>query len=79
MLHYRWINKEKQRYYKILFAQDLFGHWVVTKAWGGLNHAHGGMRKVTCFSYEEGMKIIKKIFVQRKRRGYCIINQNDTE
>lgn len=73
MIHYRWINREKHRYYKILFAKDLFGDWVVTKAWGSINQSRGGTKQVACFSYEEGMKLINKISIVRKRRGYELI------
>lgn len=73
MIQYRWENPENQRYYRILFAPDLFGEWVITKIWGGLKNAGGGMKNVPCANYDEGIKLIAKIKDMRLKRGYQLI------
>jgi hypothetical protein len=66
----RWENFAKQRYYQIFLARDLFGDWVVTKAWGSLNTAAGRVTHVACSSLEEAKILIEKITHTRKNRGY---------
>lgn len=73
MIHHRWENLEKRRYYRVIFARDLFGDWVITKIWGGLNKSGGGTKHLACANYEEGMKIIEKIMQMRIKRGYQLI------
>ncbi len=70
MIQYRWENTRNQRYYRILFAQDLFGEWVITKIWGGLKKAGGGMKNIPCASYDDGIKLIAKVSEARLKRGY---------
>jgi hypothetical protein len=72
MLQYRWENPENKRYYRILFARDLFGEWVITKIWGGLS-AGGGMKNVPCVDYDEGIRLIEKIKEMRLKRGYQLV------
>jgi len=74
MVHYRWEHKEKQRYYKVVFVQDLLGEWIITKIWGGLNKSGGGMKHVPCETYAAGIKLIEKISAVRKQRGYQFIS-----
>lgn len=73
MIHHRWEHPEKQRYYRVIFARDLFGDWVITKIWGGLNQAGGGAKHIACQSYDDGLKLIEKIAKIRNQRGYKII------
>ncbi len=70
MIQYRWENPTNQRYYRILFARDLFGEWVITKIWGGVQKAGGGMKNVPCATYDEGIKLIEKVKDTRLKRGY---------
>ena len=74
MLHYRWENREKQRYYRVILAKDLFGEWIITKIWGGLNKAGGGAKHVPCQTFELGIKLIEKISKTRDQRGYTRIS-----
>ena len=70
MIQHRWENSENLRYYRIFFARDLFGEWVITKIWGGLKHAGGGMKNIPCTSYDDGLKLIEKVNETRLKRGY---------
>jgi hypothetical protein len=70
MIQHRWENPENKRYYRVLFARDLFGEWLITKIWGGLRNAGGGMKNIACASYEDGIKLINKVNESRLKRGY---------
>ena len=37
----RWERTTDGRYYEARLSTDLFGDWVVTKNWGGINKATG--------------------------------------
>jgi len=67
----RWVNPEKGRYYAVYLDTDLFGHWVLTKAWGGLNSHRGQVRKDCVASKEAGLQAILDLDKRRKKRGYC--------
>ncbi len=58
---YRWVNPEKGRYYNAYLDRDLFGHWVLTKAWGGINNHRGHVRKVCVASREAGLQAIQAL------------------
>ena len=70
----RFENAQKKRYYQVMLAKDLFGDWVITKAWGSLHTANGRKLHVACSSYEEGLKLLEAIDQIRKRRGYKLCN-----
>lgn len=61
MIHYRWENRQTNRYYRVLLAQDLFGQWLLTKIWGGINQATGRITHWPYPSYEEAIKAIDQI------------------
>jgi len=66
----RFEHPEKQRYYKIVLAQDLFGEWVVTRVWGGIGKATGRITHYPCGTQADGLKLIEKISKTRLARGY---------
>jgi hypothetical protein len=66
----RWVNVEKNRYYRIFLTRDLLGDWLVTKSWGSLSNASGRVTHVACLSLDEAKKMIEKIAQTRLRRGY---------
>ena len=68
----RWEHREKERYYSILLSPDLFGQWVVTRVWGGINQATGRITHVPCTSYEEGLSMVAKIAKIRLQHGYLL-------
>lgn len=61
------------RYYQIIFERDLFGDWVLTKVWGGINTANGRICKIACASYEDGLKKVTAIEKTRAQRGYVLV------
>jgi len=69
---YRWENSHKKRYYCLILAQDLFGDWVITKVWGGINKASGRIVHLPCPSYEIAHSTIEKIARTREKRGYIL-------
>ncbi len=70
MLKYRWEHVQKQRYYQVVLAKDLFGEWIVTRVWGGISKATGRITHLACPSYEEATKLVDKIAKNRLARGY---------
>ena len=71
-LSLRWEHAEKKRYYHVILNQDLFGDWVITKAWGGINQATGRITHSPCHSSEKARLLIKKITKIREKRGYLL-------
>ena len=72
MIHYRWENHQTNRYYRVLLAQDLFGQWLLTKIWGGINQATGRITHLPYQSYEEAAQAIEQIAKVRVKRGYVL-------
>lgn len=70
LISIRWEHSIKKRYYQIALTQDLFGDWVITKVWGGINQATGRIIHMACNTYEEAEIHIRKIQYTRKKRGY---------
>jgi predicted DNA-binding WGR domain protein len=75
MIHYRWENHLTHRYYRVLLTQDLFGQWLLTKIWGGINQATGRITHFPYQSYEEAIKAIDQIAKIRIKRGYALISR----
>lgn len=72
IMHRRWEHPQKQRYYRILLGQDLFGQWMITKVWGGINQANGKVTHQACLSYDEAMQYVEQISKRRLARGYQV-------
>ena len=70
MLSFRWVHKEKHRYYRIIISKDLLGDWVVTRIWGGINQKSGRAMHFPCASLEDAERFLNKIKKTRKQRGY---------
>lgn len=68
----RWEHPQKKRYYQVLLAKDLFGDWVITKAWGAIDQAQGRVVHIYCPSFLDAKKILDDIVKTRKRRGYYL-------
>lgn len=73
----RWEHPDKQRYYHVVVAQDLFGDWVLTKAWGGISKATGRITHFPCISRAEATTFINKIAKIREKRGYVLCGNSD--
>jgi len=73
MLDQRFENRDKQRYYRLIISQDLFGDWVVTRVWGGIGKATGRIFHSSCSSYDEAVKLFESLLKTRIKRGYLNI------
>lgn len=71
-LSLRWEHPDKQRYYHIVLGQDLFGDWVITKAWGGISKATGRIMHLSCQTREDAHRLVEKIVKTREQRGYIL-------
>lgn len=65
--------ESKTRYYIVRLYRDLLGHWVVTRAWGGLKTRLGGLETVPVPSYEAGLIAMGSFTKQRAARHYRVI------
>jgi hypothetical protein len=70
IINIRFEHHLKNRYYRLILSQDLFGDWVVTRVWGGIGKANGRIMHVLCSSYEEATILIRNIVKIKKRKGY---------
>ena len=74
---YRWrrLRWEKDsRYYEAILQQDLWGDWVVTRAWGRRGTALGQVRNHAFNSYEDALQNLESVAVRRGKRGYNCVN-----
>jgi len=72
MLIYQWLNKAKERFYKITVQKD--GSKVVLNYhWGSVNTNRGGKKSLLLCSEEEAKKTIDQMIKRRKSRGYELI------
>ena len=67
---WRWIQKEKARYYQVHLVKDLFGDWTLIACWGGLDSHRGGMHVTGVASHVAGLERIREIDKRRKQHGY---------
>lgn len=67
---YAW--RTDTRYYKLFLYQDLLGHWVLVRIWGGLHNNRHGKKQMLFDTYEAGQRCVKQITKMRKRRGYSV-------
>jgi predicted DNA-binding WGR domain protein len=68
-----WMRDKDKRIYHIILHQDLWGNWIVTRAWGRAGTKQGGT-KDHAISYEEAIGLIAKLSKKRKYRKYHEIN-----
>lgn len=67
----RW--ERGTRYYEAHLHQDLWGAWILTRAWGRRGTAQGRVVHSPCESYTEALRHYQRVRVQRGRRGYCVL------
>jgi hypothetical protein len=69
-LHERWETKD--RFYEIWIDKDLFGDWIITRHWGGLNTSRkaGGIQKTTHFTDAEVKKSYEAAVKRRIEHHY---------
>jgi predicted DNA-binding WGR domain protein len=66
--HSRW--EKDTRYYELRVQQDLFGDWLLIRAWGRRDSALGQIRQELCDSYEQARVQFTEAEVRRVKRGY---------
>lgn len=73
---YKWLNKEKSRYYTIAVQAQHSNEIVLSHSWGGCNSKRGGNKNLFVQTEEEAQKLIAKMLKRRKTRGYELITPN---
>ena len=69
---YQWINKSKDRFYKVTLCKDEY-KIVLNYHWGGCNSNRGGKKEMLLRSEEEAQRTIGQMMKRRKSRGYELI------
>lgn len=72
MLIYQWLNRAKDRFYKIAVKQD-GTRIVLDYNWGSCNSNRGGNKSISLCSKEEAQKTIEQMMKRRKSRGYELV------
>ena len=63
------------RYYEVRLHQDLWGEWVLTKAWGRRGTRLGRVVNMPCQSYLAALEELAAVRTRRERRGYRLIER----
>jgi WGR domain len=69
-----WQEKNWQRetrYYKAAITQDLFGNWIILRAWGRVKSRLGRTLALPVASYEDALTQLEQIHKKRLGRGYA--------
>lgn len=69
----QWKWYSNTRYYSLVFDQDLFGKWTVTKIWGGKFTKIHRYKKNYC-SINEIENLAAQVHKRRLSRGYTLVN-----
>ena len=77
MQTYEWVNKEKERFYKIEVKYQGDIGLALDYKWGSTISNRGGKKNVLLNSREEAQKTIEQMMKRRKSRGYELIHLND--
>jgi hypothetical protein len=67
----RW--ERDSRYYETHMHQDLWGGWVLTRAWGRRETARGRIVHTPCNSYQEALRRLAAVASRRRRRRYGLV------
>lgn len=68
-----WIREKDNRFYRVFLRQDLWGNWIVTRAWGRIGTKRGGAKDLQ-ISHQEAIGLIAKLGKKRRNRKYERIN-----
>lgn len=71
---YLWINKQSERYYRVIVGVDLLGDLQLIRAWGSLNSDHKGELVEIGMAQPDITALLHKIYKERKKRGYVCLN-----
>ena len=66
----RWECEETNRYYEVHANLDVFGIWVLTKAWGRRGSALGNSSRHACQSFADAVSMLDEVAVRRVKRQY---------
>jgi hypothetical protein len=67
----RW--QKGSRYYICRVEQDLFGSWLMSSEWGGLQVGRRRVREEVYPTYEQALARFVEINQRRQRRGYVVV------
>ncbi len=70
---YQWINKAKERFYKVEIKENK-DTLVIDYQWGSCISNRGGKKNVFVSSQDEAQKTIEQMMKRRKSRGYELIS-----
>lgn len=73
MLVYQWLNKAKERFYKIEVKDNGCLGLVLHYHWGSCVSNRGGEKSVFLCNEEEAKKTINEMMKRRKSRGYELV------
>lgn len=73
MLIYQWLNKAKDRFYKIEVKKNENNTVVLDYHWGSCITNRGGKKNISLCTKEEAQKTINQMMKRRKSRGYELI------
>jgi hypothetical protein len=74
----RWERREGEewRYYQAFLEQDLWGHWCLTRVWGGLIRRTGQMLRCPVDSREAGLAALRRIARERRAHRYRLMTSS---
>ena len=61
------------RYYLCCVRQDLFGDWIVWRAWGGKTSALGRSMRLLAASEAQALELLATVLKERAIRGYVLV------
>ena len=70
-----WINRAKQRYYRVVITHDLFGNLCLIRTWGSLIDSRGGCKTDIVEGEQTLTAQINIINNQRKQRDYFLVSE----
>jgi len=70
---YRWLNKEKSRYYTLEVKKDESNSINLYYRWGSCISNRGGKKNIVVSTEEEVQIFIHQMMKRRKNRGYDLI------
>ncbi len=73
MVIYQWLNRAKERFYKIEVKKNGHDGLVLDYHWGSCISNRGGKKNIFMCSEQEAQKTIEQMMKRRKSRGYELI------
>ncbi len=70
-----WINRTKQRYYRLTVNRDLFGDLCLVRTWGSLVDDRGGSKTEVLGNERSLASQVNVIKKQRQQREYKLVDE----